>query len=37
MIPGNYEVNVSSEALVSHWNNTVKDIDYWIALEQPTD
>ena len=37
MIPGSYEVNVSSQALVSHWNNTVKDIDYWIALEQPLD
>jgi hypothetical protein len=37
MIPGHYEVNVSSTALVSHWDNTVKDIDYWIALEQPSD
>jgi len=37
MIPGNYDVNVSSQALVSHWDNTVKDIDYWIALEQPSD
>jgi len=37
MIPGSYEVNVSSQALVSHWNNTVKDVDYWIALEQPSD
>ena len=37
VIPGNYEVNVSSQALVSHWNNTVKDVDYWIALEQPSD
>ena len=37
MIPGNYEVSISSQALVSHWDNTVKDIDYWIALEQPSD
>ena len=37
MIPGNYDVNVSTQALVSHWDNTVKDIDYWIALEQPSD
>jgi len=37
VIPGNYDVSVSSQALVSHWNNTVKDVDYWIALEQPTD
>jgi len=37
MISGHYEVNVSSQALVSHWDNTVKDIDYWIALEQPSD
>ena len=37
MIPGTYEVNVSSQALVSHWNNTAKDVDYWIALEQPSD
>ena len=37
MIQGNYDVNVSTTALVSHWNNTVKDVDYWIALEQPTD
>ena len=37
MTAGNYDVNVSSQALVSHWDNTVKDIDYWIALEQPLD
>ena len=37
VIPGNYEVNVSSQALVSNWNNTAKDVDYWIALEQPAD
>ena len=34
MIPGNYEVSVSSEALVSHWVNKTQQIDYWIALEQ---
>ena len=37
MTSGNYDVKVSTEALVSHWDNTVKDIDYWIALEQPSD
>jgi hypothetical protein len=37
MIPGNYDVSVSTQALVSHWDNTVKDVDYWIALEQPSD
>jgi|21_taG_2_1085346.scaffolds.fasta_scaffold37643_2 hypothetical protein len=37
VIPGNYDVSVSSQALVSHWTNTVKDVDYWIALEQPSD
>jgi hypothetical protein len=37
MIPGSYDVNVSSTALVSYWNNTVKDVNYWIALEQPSD
>ena len=34
MIPGNYNVSVSSEALVSHWENKSQQIDYWIALEQ---
>ena len=37
MIPGSYDVNVSSTALVSYWNNSVKDVNYWIALEQPSD
>jgi hypothetical protein len=37
MIPGNYEVSVSSEALVSHWKNKSKQIDYYIALEAPSD
>ena len=37
MIPGEYAVDVSTTALVSHWKNQSKDIDYWIALEQPSD
>ena len=37
MIPGNYNVDVSTTALVSHWNNQDKPIDYWIALEQPNE
>ena len=37
MIPGNYVVNVSTTALVSHWHNQSKQIDYWIALEQPNE
>jgi hypothetical protein len=37
MIPGNYDVSVSTEALVSHWENSSKQIDYWIALEQSSD
>ena len=37
MIPGNYDVDVSTTALVSHWKNQSKQIDYWIALEQPSD
>ena len=37
MIPGNYNVSVSTQALVSHWENSSKQIDYWIALEQPID
>ena len=34
MIPGTYKVSVSSQALVSHWVNTLQQVDYWIALEQ---
>ena len=37
MIPGDYKVSVSTEALVSNWKNSHKDISYWIALEQPSD
>ena len=37
MIPGNYDVSVSTEALVSHWENSSKQIDYWIALEATSD
>jgi len=37
MIPGEYDVSVSTEALVSNWKNSHKDISYWIALEQPSD
>ena len=37
MIPGEYAVDVSTTALVSHWKNQSKDIDFWIALEQPSD
>ena len=37
MIPGNYDVDVSTTALVSRWNNQDKPIDYWIALEQPNE
>ena len=37
MIPGNYDVAVSTTALVSNWKNQSKQIDYWIALEQPSD
>ena len=37
MIPGDYEVGVSTEALVSCWKNSNKEVQYWIALEQPTD
>ena len=33
MIPGNYDVAVSTTALISHWKNQSKQIDYWIALE----
>ena len=34
MIPGNYDVDVSTTALVSHWRFQGNEIDYWIALEQ---
>ena len=34
MIPGNYDVDVSTTALVSHWKLQGNEIDYWIALEQ---
>ena len=37
MIPGNYDVDVSTTALVSHWHNQSMEIDYWIALEQPNE
>ena len=37
MIPGDYDVSVSTTALVSNWRNSHKDISYWIALEQPSD
>ena len=37
MIPGDYDVNVSTAALVSSWENSNKKIQYWIALEQPSD
>ena len=33
MIPGNYIVDVSTTALISHWKNQSLQIDYWIALE----
>lgn len=35
MIPGKYDVSVSSQALVSCWKGS--KVTYWIALEQPTD
>ena len=34
MIPGNYDVEVSTTALVSHWKLQENLLDYWIALEQ---
>ena len=34
MIPGDYDVSVSTTALVSNWKGA---IDYWIALEQPNE
>ena len=34
MIPGNYDVDVSTTALVSHWKLQGDLLDYWIALEQ---
>ena len=37
MIPGNYTVDVSTKDLVSHWKNKSKQIDYYIALESPSD
>jgi len=37
MIPGDYDVSVSTTALVSNWKNSHKDISYWIALEHPSD
>ena len=37
MIPGNYDVDVSTTALVSHWHNQSMEIDYWIALEEPNE
>ena len=37
MIPGDYNVSVSLAALVSCWENSNKKIQYWIALEQPSD
>ncbi len=35
MISGDYEVNVSTSAGVSHWVGT--DVSYWIAMEAKTD
>ena len=35
MIPGDYKVNASSTAQVSHWIGS--DASYWIALEQTSD
>ena len=37
VIPGDYVVNVSTTALVSSWENSNKKIQYWIALEQPSE
>ena len=37
VIPGDYDVSVSTTALVSSWENSNKKIQYWIALEQPSD
>ena len=34
MIPGNYDVDVSTTALVSHWKLQGDLLDNWIALEQ---
>ena len=34
MIPGDYDVQVSTASLVSGWDNKIQDISYWIALEQ---
>ena len=34
MIPGNYDVDVSTTSLVSHWKLQGNQIDYSIALEQ---
>jgi len=36
MIPGNYDVDVSTTALVSCWTAINKKVIYWIALEQPS-
>jgi hypothetical protein len=35
VIPGDYDVSISTSALVSNWKSDV--VNYWIALEQPTD
>ena len=37
VIPGDYDVSVSTTTLVSCWENSNKKIQYWIALEQPSD
>ncbi|HIC84577.1 MAG TPA: DNA polymerase [Nitrososphaerales archaeon] len=34
MIPGDYELHISTEKNVSHWVHTTLAIQYWIALEQ---
>ena len=34
MIPGDYDVQVSTTSLVSGWDNKIQDVSYWIALEQ---
>jgi hypothetical protein len=32
IIPGNYDINISSKG-VSHWKNTDIDVEYWITTE----
>jgi len=37
VIPGDYDVSISSTQLISSWINKSKQVKYWIALEDPSD